>query len=151
MRVIVTNHRLSCWQCTNECKQDTFPHLKHSLCDILDIDILGFTEGGHREGLYGPDFLLAEDNIVVAIQYRLGLFGFLNLGYGNYSGNMGLKDQQMALKYIYENIEEFSGNKSEILLFGESAGECSIRDDLKTKSHFRRRRSSLPLNRTSDS
>lgn len=82
----------------------------------------GFTEGGHREKLYGPDFLLAEDNIVVTVQYRLGIFGFLNLGWGEYTGNMGLKDQQMALKWVYENIENFSGNKSEVLLFGESAG-----------------------------
>ncbi|KAJ6639602.1 Cholinesterase [Pseudolycoriella hygida] len=86
----------------------------------------GFTEGGHREALYGPDFLLAEDNVVVAIQYRLGLFGFLNLAHPEYSGNMGLKDQQMALKYIYKNIGYFSGNKDEIMLFGESAGGASV-------------------------
>ncbi|XP_037033649.1 venom carboxylesterase-6-like [Bradysia coprophila] len=85
----------------------------------------GFTEGGHREALYGPDFLLAEDVVVVAVQYRLGIFGFLNLGEGNYTGNMGLKDQQLALKWVYFNIENFSGNKREILLFGESAGGAS--------------------------
>ena len=59
------------------------------------------------------------------IQYRVGIFGFLNLGYGEYTGNMGLKDQQLALKWIYENIENFSGNKNEILLIGQSAGKCS--------------------------
>lgn len=41
--------------------------------------------------LYGPDFLLAEDNIVVSVQYQIGIFGFLNLGQGDYTGNMGLK------------------------------------------------------------
>lgn len=82
----------------------------------------GFTEGGHREALYGPDFLLSEDNIVVAVQYRLGIFGFASLGFGEYTGNMGLKDQQLALKWVYENIEHFSGDKHKILLFGESAG-----------------------------
>lgn len=71
---------------------------------------------------FGPDFLLSEDNIVVTMQYRVGIFGFLNLGFGEYTGNMGLKDQQLALKWVYENIESFSGNKDEILLFGESAG-----------------------------
>lgn len=73
--------------------------------------------------MYGPDFLLLEDVVLVAIQYRLGIFGFLNLGVEPYTGNMGLKDQQLALKWIYNNIEHFSGNKSEILLFGESAGK----------------------------
>lgn len=83
----------------------------------------GFTSGDSTDTLYGPDFLLSQDNVVVTIQYRLGIFGFLNLGNAEYSGNMGLKDQQLALKWIYGNIENFSGNKSEILLFGESAGE----------------------------
>lgn len=67
--------------------------------------------------------MLSEDNILVTIQYRVGVFGFLNLGFGEYTGNMGLKDQQMAIKWVHENIEYFYGNKDEILLFGESAGE----------------------------
>lgn len=81
-----------------------------------------FTEGHGTDLLYGPDFLLAEDNIVVTFNYRLGIFGFMNLGFGEYTGNMGLKDQQLALKWVYENIDNFSGNKDEILLMGESAG-----------------------------
>lgn len=79
--------------------------------------------GDAADELHGPDFLLAEDNIVVKIQYRLGIFGFLKLNGDDYTGNMGLKDQQLALKWIYENIEEFSGKIDEILLFGHSAGK----------------------------
>lgn len=86
----------------------------------------GFTEGDYTDFYYGPDFLLTADNIVLTIQYRVGIFGFLNLGTREYSGNMGLKDQQLALKWVYENIENFSGNKNEILLFGESAGKDRI-------------------------
>lgn len=82
----------------------------------------GFTEGDYTDAFYGPDFLLNEDNIVVTIQYRVGIFGFLNMNTSEYSGSMGLKDQQMAMKWVYENIENFLGNKNEILLFGESAG-----------------------------
>lgn len=83
----------------------------------------GFISGDSRNSTYGADFLLSQDNIVVKIQYRLGIFGFLNFGNDEYTGNMGLKDQQMALKWVYENIENFSGNKNEILLFGQSAGK----------------------------
>lgn len=72
--------------------------------------------------MYGPDFLISQDNIVVSLQYRVGIFGFLNLGHVEYSGNMGLKDIQLGLKWIFENIENFSGNKHEILLFGPSSG-----------------------------
>lgn len=86
----------------------------------------GFNIGDSTDGLYGPDFLLSQDNIIVTIQYRLGIFGFLNLDYGEYTGNMGLKDQQMALAWIHENIAHFSGNRNEILLFGASAGKLRI-------------------------
>lgn len=79
--------------------------------------------GDANEMTYGPDFLLSLDNIVVTLNYRTGIFGFLNMGFGEYTGNMGLKDQQLALKWVHENIEQFSGNKSEVLIFGESAGK----------------------------
>lgn len=58
----------------------------------------GFTEGEANDQLVGPDFLLSEDNVIVVPQYRLGIFGFMNLGTSEYTGNMGLKDQQMALR-----------------------------------------------------
>ncbi|XP_055325786.1 esterase B1-like [Sitodiplosis mosellana] len=86
----------------------------------------GFTEGTSNDFLYGPDFLIDADNILVTLNYRVGVFGFMNLGFGEYTGNMGLKDQQLALKWIYENIEHFSGNQNEIMLFGESAGGASV-------------------------
>lgn len=86
----------------------------------------GFKIGDATEHLYGPDFLLSQDNIVITINYRLGIFGFLNLNFGEYTGNMGLKDQQLALKWINQNIENFSGNKSEVLLFGQSSGAYNV-------------------------
>lgn len=82
-----------------------------------------FTEGEATDFLYGPEFLISTDNVVVIPEYRVGIFGFLNLDFDPYTGNMGLKDQQLAMKWMYENIEHFSGNRSEILLFGESAGK----------------------------
>lgn len=86
----------------------------------------GFTEGEHFGTYHRPDFFLKSDRIFVSMHYRLGAFGFLNLGFADYSGNMGLKDQQLALRWIHDNIENFSGNKNEVVIFGMSAGEFRL-------------------------
>lgn len=50
-----------------------------------------FTFGSGNAFLYGPDFLIAEDVVLVTINYRLGPLGFLNAGIGEAPGNAGLK------------------------------------------------------------
>lgn len=78
--------------------------------------------GDGNDRIYGPDFLLSGDNIVVTFNYRVGIMGFLNLYTDDYAGNMGLKDQRLALKWVYENIENFSGIKDQIVIMGDDAG-----------------------------
>lgn len=75
--------------------------------------------------LFPPDFLIHEDVIVVTINYRLGAMGFMSLGTPEYSGNQGLKDQQLAMKWVYANIAEFGGDRNSITLFGDSSGTMS--------------------------
>lgn len=69
----------------------------------------GYMSGG--SSWHGPDLLLDEDIVLVTINYRLGPFGFLSLNTNEYSGNMGLKDQLLALKWVNENIEFFGGKR----------------------------------------
>lgn len=71
---------------------------------------------------YGPDFLMEREIILVRIAHRLAIFGFMSLGTAEYSGNMGLKDQQLAIKWVYENIQYFGGDNTRITLSGHSSG-----------------------------
>lgn len=87
----------------------------------------GFIYGnGTLKQEQGPDFLLQNDVIVVMINYRLGVFGFLSLDIPEAAGNMGLKDQVKALKWVKNNIEKFNGDKDNITVFGISAGSASV-------------------------
>lgn len=65
------------------------------------------------------------DVVVVVMQYRLGLYGFLYTN-GLAPANLGLKDQKLALEWVNRNIEYFGGDSSSVTLFGESAGSISV-------------------------
>ncbi|KAM9807788.1 uncharacterized protein ces2b [Neosynchiropus ocellatus] len=67
-----------------------------------------------------------ENVVVVAIQYRLGLLGFLSTGDEHMTGNWGLLDQVQALKWIQEHIHNFGGASNSVTIFGESAGGVSV-------------------------
>lgn len=63
--------------------------------------------------------LLDRDVVVVTIQYRLGPFGFLALGTADAPGNYGLKDQNLALKWIKKNIPRFNGDPNKVTIAGK--------------------------------
>jgi para-nitrobenzyl esterase len=89
---------------------------------------------------YDPTQLVKRGVIVVTINYRLGLLGFLAHpalsaeSSTHDSGDYGLMDQQFALGWVKRNIAHFGGNPSNVTIFGESAGGLSVRSELVSPS-----------------
>ncbi|XP_076451287.1 cocaine esterase-like [Babylonia areolata] len=85
----------------------------------------GFVQGSALD--YIPSELVTtKDVIVVVIQYRLDILGFLSSGDDVIPGNYGLWDQALAIKWVKDNIQAFGGDPNEITLFGQSAGAASV-------------------------
>ncbi|XP_067205739.1 juvenile hormone esterase-like isoform X2 [Linepithema humile] len=82
----------------------------------------GFSSGSGDSSLYGPDYIIQKDVILVTLNYRLGVLGFLNLNDEVAAGNQGLKDVVMALQWVQKNISKFGGDPENVTIFGESAG-----------------------------
>ena len=88
-----------------------------------------FVNGSANE--YDGTMLAAHgDVVVVTINYRLGLFGFLDLSrLGNKfigSGSNGFRDQVLALEWVRDNITDYGGDPDNVTIFGESAGGASV-------------------------
>lgn len=92
----------------------------------------GFSIGSGAQGVYeGRTLCRRGDVVVVTINYRLGLLGFVGLaaatgGAIRTTGNEGLLDQVRALAWVRENIARFGGDPGNVTIFGESAGGMSV-------------------------
>lgn len=84
-----------------------------------------FVGGSGNDDLYGPQFLVNKGVVLVTINYRLEVLGFLCLNTDDVPGNAGMKDQVAALKWVNKNIVNFGGDPNNITVFGENAGGVS--------------------------
>ncbi|EDW02571.1 GH22069 [Drosophila grimshawi] len=102
----------------------------HSITSPLPVMVYlhsgGFVCGSACPFHSGPKYLMdTEEVIVVTVNYRLGPFGFLSTGDAQMPGNMGLKDQRLALQWVQQHIESFGGDPQLVTIFGHSAGGIS--------------------------
>ena len=92
----------------------------------------GFVEGSGGVDVYDGEELAKKGIVVVTVNYRLGVFGFLahpELSAESprgVSGNYGLLDQLAALEWIKKNIAAFGGDPSRVTIAGQSAGASSV-------------------------
>lgn len=109
----------------------------------------GFVAGSSNSQILGAEYLMEKDVILVTFNYRLGIFGkhpsvvgetpvlpwiiptscfqgLLSTNDDASPGNFLFKDQVLALQWVNEHIEEFSGDKNRITIFGTSAGAGSV-------------------------
>lgn len=90
----------------------------------------GFLTGTGSIPWYDGTHLAQRGVVVVTLNYRLGVLGFLHLeeigpGFEG-SGNLGLLDQVAALEWVRDNIAAFGGDPAQVTVFGESAGAMSV-------------------------
>ncbi len=94
----------------------------------------GFAEGSAAVPVYDGEGLAKKGLVVVTINYRMGVLGFLALpeltreSDHRASGNYGLLDQIAALQWVHENIARFGGDPNRVTLAGQSAGGMSVHD-----------------------
>jgi len=92
----------------------------------------GFQAGSASEPRQDGSKLATRGVIVVSMNYRLGVFGFLahpdltKEASSHASGNYGLLDQIAALQWVKKNIAAFGGDPDNVTIFGESAGSLSV-------------------------
>ncbi|KAF1753129.1 hypothetical protein GCK72_019685 [Caenorhabditis remanei] len=106
--------------------------------------VMVFIHGGGYELCGSCDYcdyslsgtLPLKDVIVVTVNYRLGVFGFLTTDDDSCRGNMGLWDQTLALRWVQKHISSFGGDPYCVTVFGQSAGASST-DLLSLSPHSR--------------
>eukprot|EP00937_MAST-01D_sp_MAST-1D-sp2_P004850 g4850.t1 len=105
--------------------------------------------GGYQTGEsndYALDALVARSNhsvVVVTINYRLNVFGFLGGralaargGAAEGHGNWGIQDQRMAMEWVRAHVGAFGGDADRVTIFGESAGGNSVMNHLAQPASF---------------
>ncbi|KAF2430383.1 alpha/beta-hydrolase [Tothia fuscella] len=88
----------------------------------------GFNTGDSADPMYNGAVLASNQDVVVVVphsmNYRTNIFGFP--GRPHTDQNLGLLDQRLAVEWVRDNIKAFGGDKSRIVLFGQSAGATSV-------------------------
>ena len=136
------------WDYTHACEWATLPGGMGEDCLVLNVYTPALKDGGKRAVLFsihgggytsgtshnpvfdGTALAKRGDVVVVTVNHRLGALGYLDLS--TYapefasSGVVGLMDLVAALEWVRDNIENFGGDPSRVLIFGQSGGGSKV-------------------------
>ena len=98
---------------------------KAELAVLMFIHGGGFVAGS-SDPFIADTLAVHGDIVVVTINYRLSLWGFLSTGDEYAPGNYGLWDQSLAIMWVNSNIRAFGGDPGRVTIAGESAGAVSV-------------------------
>ena len=88
----------------------------------------GYTSGSsHELPVYDGENLARQGAVLVSVNHRLGVLGFMDLSTAGgekfaESGNVGMLDLVLALKWVRDNIAQFGGDPARVTIFGHSGG-----------------------------
>ncbi|KAI0365191.1 carotenoid ester lipase precursor [Pilatotrama ljubarskyi] len=90
--------------------------------------VTGSTATNRADAVVQRSVRLNEPVIVVSMNYRIGVFGFLGGKEVKEAGvgNLGLHDQRLALRWIQKYVSAFGGDPQKVTIWGESAGAISV-------------------------
>lgn len=104
-----------------------------------DLPVIVFVHGGSNVSGYTADpvydgaaLARTAQAVVVTVNYRLGIFGFLNQAFlktgdaATDSGNFALLDIIKSLDFVQKNVAQFGGNPNSVTLMGQSAGAINV-------------------------
>ncbi|VDK47610.1 unnamed protein product [Anisakis simplex] len=95
----------------------------------LMYPVLVFFHGGNFQtgsaNEWPGEVLASRGIVVVTVNYRLGVFGFMSMG-DDVTGNYGIQDQRMALQFVRDHISSFGGDPQSVTVVGHDAGGVSV-------------------------
>ncbi|CAH1106974.1 unnamed protein product [Psylliodes chrysocephalus] len=86
----------------------------------------GFSVSSGAIDLFGPHYFMDKKIVVVTVNFRLGPLGFLSTDDGVLPTNLGLRDQNLALKWVQKNIASFGGDPSKVTIGGQESGAALV-------------------------
>lgn len=81
-----------------------------------------FSKGSGDSRELPPNYLMDQNVILITVNYRLNILGFLSTGTEASPGNYGLKDVLEALRWVQDNVRSFHGDPDNVTLWGHSSG-----------------------------